>query len=128
MEEESGTIQQETLGDVTVVSLVGEHDLTTVDTLQARLQALAGAGSTGGLVVSVSETKFLDSSIVHALFSADEQLRRRDRRLVLHFATASIVKRVIEVSGLNVLPSSSSKEQAAVIAARSQEGTEWSTS
>src|SRR5262245_36189566 len=100
MEQEPGTSEQETRGDVVVLHLVGEHDMSTAESLRAELRRLAGLGSGGGLVVSLTDMTFMDASIVGALFDADELLRRRGRELVLHVATASIVQRVLEVSGL----------------------------
>jgi anti-anti-sigma factor len=118
MMEELGTIETEVHGDVTVVGLVGEHDVTNAATLQRQLGALSGAGSTGGLVVSLMPTTFLDSSVVHTLFLADGQLRKRDRRLVLHVATASIVRRVLEVSGLAEAVACTGSLEAAIVLSR----------
>jgi anti-anti-sigma factor len=114
--EELGSIETELHGDVTVVRLVGEHDITNAPILGRQLGALTGSGSAGGVIVSLMATTFLDSSIVHALFLADDQLRKRGRQLVLHVATASIVRRVLEVSGLaGALPCTASLEAAIVL-------------
>jgi len=98
MEELETNIEAEAYGDVTVVSLVGEHDMSTAKAVHRQLAVSAKSG--GGLVVSLMRTEFCDSSVVNALFRADGQLRERDRQLVLHVATASIVRRVLDVSGL----------------------------
>jgi len=80
------------------------------------------AGS-GGLVVSLTETEFLDSGIAHALFATDLRLQDRDRRVVLHVATASIVARMLAVSGLSVqIPCTSSLDGALRLAARQSGG------
>ena len=84
--------------DVTVVSLIGDHDLVTAAKVREALESVAA--SPRGLVVSLIDTEFIDSGIVHALYSTDGRMRERDRRLVLHVATASIVARMLEVSGL----------------------------
>ena len=96
---EFGAIETEEQGDVTVVSLVGEHDLLTGDVVRKQLGISATSGR--GLVVSLMKTTFFDSQIVHALFDAHHQLGERNRKLVLHVATASIVRRVLDVSSLS---------------------------
>lgn len=98
MEAAGNSITTETHSDVTVVGLAGEHDVTTAGAVREQLRAVVASG--GGLVVSLMETTFFDSSIVHALFDVDQQLQEGDRRLVLHVATAPIVRRVLEVSML----------------------------
>lgn len=71
-------------------------------------------------MVSLAETEFIDSGIVHAFFSTDARMRERDRRLVLHVATASIVSRVLEVTGLREhLPCTSSLDEALRLARQS---------
>ena len=113
-------------GDVKVVSLVGEHDLVTAQEVRERVDDCLGTDD--GLVVSLMETEFLDSSIVRVLFDADNQLQQRDRRLVLHVATASIVERVLDFSGLkHQVPCTSSLDAAVALARQAAERAEWST-
>ena len=112
-------------GDVKVVNLIGEHDLVTVGEVREQLNACASGD--GGLVVSLMQTEFFDSSIVHALFTADGQLKERDRRLVLHVATAPIVARVLDVSGLkHQVPCTGSLDEAVALAGRAK-AAEWTT-
>jgi len=98
MGEEIGTIQTESRGDVTVVSLLGEHDISNIE--EARVQLRRATGSGSGVVVSLAQAEFIDSCVVNALFDANQQLHLRGRELVLHVNTASIVRRVLDVSGL----------------------------
>jgi anti-anti-sigma factor len=115
MEEQAGSIETETDGDVTVMSLVGEHDILNAEALRLRMSIATAAG--GGLVVSLMRTEFFDSAILHALFRADRQLRQCDRRLVLHVATASIVRRVLDLSGLaDTVACTASLEEAVALA------------
>ena len=115
MEELGTSIETEAHGDVTVVSLVGEHDIASAEALRRQLGLVAESGE--GLVVSLMRTEFCDSSVVNALFDADAQLRERDRRLVLHVATAPIVRRVLDVSGLaDTVACSGSLEEAIALA------------
>ena len=94
----AGSIEVVDRDGVTVVNLVGEHDVLTATDVGQELDLGAAAGD--GLVVSLAQAEFLDSRILYLLFTADETLRRRGRRLVLHVATAAIVARVLDVSGL----------------------------
>ena len=106
---EAGTFEVEYQDDVAVVRLFGEHDISTSDLLRVEFER----HPEDGIVVSLTETEFLDSSVVHELFAVHEWLRARNRQLVLHVATASIVRRVLELSGLSAaLPCTGSLEQA----------------
>jgi anti-anti-sigma factor len=127
MREEIGTTETERHGDVTVVSLLGDHDISNVERAREVLQRAAGSG--GGVVVSLVQTEFLDSCVVNLLYRTHAQLRRRGRQLVLHVATASVVQRVLEISGLAAkMECTASLEHALLLAAREHERTEWRTS
>ncbi len=116
---EAGAIQIEQHGDVAVLRLLGEHDLATVAELREQLDAHAARGE--GIVVSLTETAFIDSSVVNTLFHADTQLREQGRRLSLHVATASIVRRVLDLTGLcDALPCSASFADALTHSAREE--------
>lgn len=127
MREQQRSISIDVHGDVKVVSLVGDHDLITAEEVRERLDGCLASGD--GLVVSLMETEFLDSSILHVLFDADKRLKERDRQLVLHVATASIVARVLEISGLRQqVPCAGSLEAAVELARQTPAvGAEWGT-
>lgn len=111
------SVKTEVHDDVVVVALIGDHDVASVTEVRTQLEAVAASGN--GLVVSLMETTFFDSSVVHALFDANGKLIERDRQLVLHVATAPIVSRVLEVSGLNAaVPSTGSLREAIELARR----------
>ena len=84
-------------GDVKIVRLVGEHDITTAADVKAELDALAAEGA---LVVSLDEIEFFDSSVIHALAAVDRRLTARNRRLVVQAATPWVVEGVLKPSGL----------------------------
>jgi anti-anti-sigma factor len=92
-----GSIRIDAHGDVKVVWLIGEHDMTTAAEVQARIDALAAEDA---VVVSLDETEFFDSSVIHALVAADRRMKERDRRLVVQAATPAIVEGVLKPSGL----------------------------
>src|SRR5262245_20427991 len=65
---------------VAVVSLVGEHDLETA--LELRQILLTRMAKGQGVVVSLVDTTFVDSSILRLLLRTDEKMVARGRRLV----------------------------------------------
>jgi anti-sigma B factor antagonist len=91
-------------GDVAVVSLLGEHDLATAwEVRNAIAFALIEQGT--HVVADLSETEFIDSSIVHALFDSEQLASEHGRRLSLQLRAHAGVQRVLEITGmLDVLP------------------------
>lgn len=91
--------------DTVVVRLVGDHDLSTAPELRTVLRKAVADGPE--VVVDLSETTFLDSSILHALIEADVALQSTnggnegsDRRIVLQFGGAAGIRHVFEVAGV----------------------------
>jgi len=104
--------------DVTVISLEGEHDMTTADQLTAAIEA--EAAHRHGIVVSLAETTFVDSAIVHRLYKGDRRMLAAGRRLVLHVGAEPVVDRVLEIGGvLDELIWSVSLDDAIVFAGQS---------
>ena len=60
-----GQIARESSGDVTVVTLRGEHDLSTAPAVRDELEQVIATG--GSIVVDMTETAFIDSSILGVL-------------------------------------------------------------
>jgi anti-sigma B factor antagonist len=77
-----GGVAIERHGDVPVVSLWGEHDVSTVDAVRERLAA-AGADP-GPVVVDLVRAVFIDSSVAGALLEA----YRRDLPPRMRFVAA----------------------------------------
>jgi anti-anti-sigma factor len=102
--------------DVTVVSLVDEYDISNVEEVLAELGRAVQSGD--GVVVSLMQTTFLDSCVVNALFDTNRQLHLRGRELVLHVNTASIVRRVLDISGLAATIARATSIDGAVVTAR----------
>lgn len=95
-----GEVELDRSDGVAVVSLVGEHDLTTAQAFRDCIEAALSEG--GGLVVSLSAAEFIDSSIIGVVLDA----QRRAEEAGVGFATvleggASPVRRVLEVTGLD---------------------------
>jgi anti-anti-sigma factor len=99
-ESERGTLEVEDRRGVALIRLFAEHDLATAPGLREQIEARVAAGD--GVVVSLMDATFIDSAATRVLFNGDRLLRAQGRRLVLHVATASIVRRVLDVSGLSV--------------------------
>ena len=82
----------------TIVTLRGEHDLTT----QLRVkEALARAGETPRVLVDLSECTFADSSVIRALITAHGEISRREGNLeVVIPPAATAARRVADLTSL----------------------------
>jgi anti-sigma B factor antagonist len=95
-----------------VVTISGEHDLSTAPNLRRRLDSLLDEGT--ATVVDLSPATFIDSSILGVILDA----RRRAAEANLGFAVvhangADAVDRVLEVTGLRAeLPVHPRREEA----------------
>ena len=81
-----------------VVRLTGEHDLATVDTLR---EQLAAVGDTDPLVIDLSDTVFLDSSILGAIVEAHARSVDAGGRFGLVVPDGSFAARLVELAGLS---------------------------
>ena len=84
--------------DIFVVSLAGEHDLYTAPEVEEALHSVIAAGART-TVVDLTETTFLDSTILHVLLRARNELRDRGRLLLV--TNDVTVKRVFEIAGID---------------------------
>jgi anti-sigma B factor antagonist len=84
--------------DIFVVSLAGEHDLYTAPKVQEELRSVIAAGART-IVVDLTETTFLDSTMLHLLLSARSELRDGGRLLLV--TNDATVKRVFELAGVD---------------------------
>ena len=92
-----GSIVLEERGEVSVLVLTGEHDMDSAPELRGAIARLADAGR--GVVVSVDEAEFIDSTIVRTLFEGDRLLLAKGRRLVLNVGAGSVAEKLLDVSG-----------------------------
>ena len=96
-----GQIDVVHLSDTTAaIVLRGEHDVYTVPALRGRLDELH-RGSLD-VIIDLSQTTFLDSSVLGALLGATETARaqQRDVAVVLGDPPTQAVARIFEVTGL----------------------------
>src|SRR5690242_14197139 len=85
----SGEIMTGYREGVTVLTLLGEHDMASAPKLSREIDEQAARGR--GVVISLSEAEFIDSSIVHAFFKGDRRMQGVGRRLVLHIGSTDVV-------------------------------------
>jgi anti-sigma B factor antagonist len=95
-----------------VVTISGEHDLSTAPSLRRRLESLLDEGT--ATVVDLSPATFIDSSILGVLL--DARRRAADSGIgfaVVHANGADAVDRVLAVTGLRAeLPVHARREEA----------------
>jgi anti-anti-sigma factor len=104
--------------DVAIVRLLGEHDLASAPAVTQMMQTLARCGES--VVVDLSETIFIDSTIIQTLIEANANLATRGQGFALHIGTEPVVAKVIELTGvLKRLGNAPTREAAVEIARRS---------
>jgi anti-anti-sigma factor len=84
--------------NVAVVELIGEHDLVERADLQELLEVLLT--DNGLVVIDVSQTTFIDSSVIHVLTEARKFSHQCGTCLRLQMGTAPIVKECLEICGI----------------------------
>jgi anti-anti-sigma factor len=104
--------------DVAVVRLLGEHDLASAPAVTREIQMLARWAES--VVVDLSETLFLDSTIIQTLIEADSNLASRGQGFALQLGSEPVVAKVVEISGvLRGLGNATTREEAIETARRS---------
>ncbi len=98
--------------NLAVLTVSGEHDLSTAPNLRRRLDTLIGEGT--ATVIDLTPATFIDSSILGVIL--DARRRTTEARIgfaVVHSNGADAVDRVLEVTGLrNELPVYVDREEA----------------
>jgi anti-sigma B factor antagonist len=95
-----------------VLTISGEHDLSTAPNLRRRLDGLLDEGT--ATVVDLSPATFIDSSILGVILDGRRRAAEADIGFaVVHSNGADAVNRVLEVTGLRAeLPVHSRREEA----------------
>ena len=95
---DAGHITVDNRDGVAVVALVGEHDLSTAPDVGYAL----GQPKVAGLVVDLSQTTFLDSSILGVLLAAarDSEQRQASFAVVIPDHPESAARRIFDLTGL----------------------------
>ena len=95
-----------------MVTISGEHDLSTAPNLRRQLDSLLDEGTT--TVVDLSPATFIDSSILGVILDGRRRAGEADVGFaVLHSDGSEAVDRVLEVTGLRAeLPVHARREEA----------------
>jgi anti-sigma B factor antagonist len=95
-----------------VLTISGEHDLSTAPSLRRRLNSLLGEGT--ATVVDLSPATFIDSSILGVILDGRRRAAEADVGFaVVHANGADAVDRLLEVTGLRAeLPVHAHREEA----------------
>jgi anti-sigma B factor antagonist len=115
-------VLDESVDDVVVVVVEGEHDIYTAPTLRERLEEALGRG--GGIVVDLTAATFVDSSVLGALLDARRRAIEAGQGYVVCVGDSVEpgVQRILDITGLvPVLPVLQGREEA-IEAARSTNG------
>ena len=107
-----GTLRLEPQQGRTVcLCLVGEFDMANAASIDSEGERLLRAGR--HLILDLSETTFIDSSAVAALFSVAKRARAERRIAVLQLGTSAIVETVLQLNCVErVLPRASTRADA----------------
>jgi len=84
-------------GDVVVVELRGEIDLSNVRDMEANLRGSV-PNTALGIVIDLSRVEYFDSSALQMLFELARWLGRREQRLHLVVPESAIVARELELA------------------------------
>jgi anti-sigma B factor antagonist len=85
-------------GDRWLVSLEGEHDLSTADALRDKLRAIFRTGTT--VVIDLTAATFVDSSTLGVLINADRYAHEHDcERVGIVIAENTPPKRLFDLVG-----------------------------
>src|SRR4051795_12097208 len=106
-------VLDESVEDVVVVVVEGEHDIYTAPTLRDRLDEALGRG--GGIVVDLTAATFVDSSVLGALLDARRRALESSQGFIVCVGDTVEpgVQRILDITGLvPVLPVMRGREEA----------------
>jgi anti-sigma B factor antagonist len=84
-------------GTITAIDLKGEFDFANASELLEHVRRALDSGQ--HVIVNLSDATFIDSAIVHALFTAGELASAGNRQCVLQVGTHPGVERVLSLTG-----------------------------
>jgi len=88
-------VRETIVGEVAVVELAGELDLTNARDLELRLDRLAVEAQ--GLVIDLNRVAFLDSAALHVLFRLGAKLGDEGKDLGIVLAPSAQVAKAVEL-------------------------------
>jgi anti-anti-sigma factor len=96
------TIEVSRQGGIVVLALQGEHDLSTTPSIREELERAYASSST--VIVDLSETEFLDSSVLQGLLYGRDQVEHVDEhRLALVVPEDGVAGRLVSLTRLGEL-------------------------
>lgn len=98
---------------VAIVTLVGEHETYTAPDIERELDSALADGL--ATIVDLTQTDFVDSSVVNVLLRSRDEAQRRGQRfaLVVDDATGWSVRQLLEVTGLvSIFPIAETRDDA----------------
>jgi anti-anti-sigma factor len=107
-------------GGASVVTLLGEHDLSTAEELRSALGDASAAGD--GVVVDLSQAHFIDSAVLSALIASHREVTGDGRgwAVVVGRGSGAAVRRIFELTGLDALMAVYERADDALTAASSR--------
>jgi anti-anti-sigma factor len=84
---------------IPIVEVQGEIDLFTVQTLEAELQS-AAATDAGAVIVSLADTVYFDSVVIHRLLTFRRQMSVIRQRFFLVQPKLEAAQRLLYITGL----------------------------
>jgi anti-anti-sigma factor len=110
-------IDVERVGDVDVVTLRGEHDLSTATDVTRRIESALKTAT--GLAIDLSETTFIDSAVLRVLITAQERAAENGTGFAIAVAETSGhgVHRLLTLTGLDTKLSTRPSREDAIAAA-----------
>jgi anti-anti-sigma factor len=81
-----------------LVELFGEHDLSSTEKLAGTLNSLAAINDV--LIIDLSQTEFMDSSVLEELVHAQRVATGHGGRFYISGSLQPIVRKALELSGL----------------------------
>jgi anti-anti-sigma factor len=111
-------VMEEQVGDVALVVVEGEIDTSNARDLAVRLRG-ALTNRNHALVVDLAATTYIDSAGINELFALDAELRQRRQQLHLVVVPASLIARVVGITGMERAIATHATRDAALEAASS---------
>ena len=103
-------LEQPTAGTA-IASFRGEHDVATRDAVSELLRSLLEQNEL--VVADFSAARFVDGAILGALLDTDREAKSQGRTFRLQLATAPIVQRAFDISGVSeMIECAGSREEA----------------
>jgi anti-anti-sigma factor len=81
---------------ITSLDLEGEFDYGNATEIAELAERVLADGQ--DIIINLSDTTFIDSAIIHALFEAEAAARSAGRRLVIQFGNHATVERVLSIT------------------------------